>query len=201
MILILATKNKDKIREITSELTDFDLEIKSAFDYPGVPEVEEDADSFEGNALKKARAVAEATGELVLADDSGLEVDALDGRPGVHSARYAGEHGDYLANNRKLLEELQGVPSQDRQARFRCVIAVGPLSGEFCTVEGTVEGSILEEARGENGFGYDPVFFYPERGVTFAEMSTADKNAVSHRGAAVREARELLKKHLSARQG
>ncbi len=196
MILVLATKNKDKIREITPELAGLGLEIKSTLDYPEVPEVEEDADSFEGNALKKARVVAEVTGELVLADDSGLEVGALDGRPGVRSARYAGAHGDYLANNRKLLEELQGVQQQDRQARFRCLIAVGPFSGEFRTVEGTVAGSILEEARGENGFGYDPVFFYSAAGKSFAEMTEQEKNAVSHRGAAVRKAKALLDNHL-----
>jgi XTP/dITP diphosphohydrolase len=192
MILVLASRNKGKIDELRSELAGLALEISSVLDYPELPEIVEDGKTFEENALIKAKAIAKATGEWALADDSGLEVDALDGRPGIFSARYAGQHGDAKANNAKLLAELVGLAKVDRQARFRCVVALSSPVGECRAVEGTVEGEIAGEARGENGFGYDSLFFYPAARKTFAEMPSEVKNTVSHRGIAVRKARELL---------
>jgi XTP/dITP diphosphohydrolase len=143
--------------------------------------VVEDRDTLEGNARKKAEEIAAATGRLVVADDSGLEVAALDGRPGVFSARYAGPACDYLANNRKLLRELEGVPEERRNAVFRCVIAVARPGQTLFTVEGRVEGRIADAMRGDRGFGYDPVFFHPAAGRTFAEMDPGEKNRLSHR--------------------
>lgn len=194
--LVVATTNLGKLKEIESILSSLGLEIVSVGAYPGLPEVEEDGDTFEDNAVKKARLTAEATGEVVLADDSGLEVEHLAGAPGVHSARFAGEPKSDAANNAKLLKLLEGVPEKRRRARFRCVIAVAVPGGPVLTAEGTCEGYILNELRGTGGFGYDPLFFLPEFGKTFAELPPEVKNKVSHRGAALAGIREKLAEFL-----
>ncbi|AVX19829.1 MULTISPECIES: XTP/dITP diphosphatase [Carboxydocella] len=186
--LVIATGNKGKLEEIKALLAGTDWEIKSLTDFPHLPEVVEDELTFEGNARKKALEIARATGCWALADDSGLEVAALGGAPGVHSARYAGEVKDDARNNAKLLEELAGVPFSDREARFRCVMALAhPERGVVAVTEGSCPGIILCEARGEGGFGYDPLFYLPEKGKTMAELSPDEKNAVSHRGQALRK--------------
>jgi XTP/dITP diphosphohydrolase len=181
--LIIATGNAHKLEEIRAILTVPGLELVGLDAVPGAPEVEEDRETFEGNAIKKAATLAEFTGKWALADDSGLEVDALDGAPGVYSARYAGEPVDYAANNAKLLRELMGVI--DRTARFRCVMALCSPDGEAHTVEGRCEGYIAGGEKGESGFGYDPLFVPEGHNTTFAEMPSEAKNAVSHRGRAL----------------
>ncbi len=182
MRLVVATRNPDKLREIRQKLRNLNIEVLSVGEFEGVPEVEEDGETLEENALKKARVVAEATGLPAIADDTGLEVYALGGAPGVYSARFAGDNATYADNNRKLLALLKG--KEDRRARFRCVIAYvdGDIEELF---EGVLEGEIIESLRGENGFGYDPVFYVPSLGRTLAELSREEKNEVSHRGRAL----------------
>lgn len=192
--VVLATGNAHKVEEFRRFFRDRELpvELISMREAGFSGEIVEDADSFEGNAFLKASAVASATGMLCIADDSGLEVDALNGAPGIHSARYAGGHGDDEANIRRLLEELREVPEEKRSARFVCAIcAVKPgKDGESLTVRGCAEGKILREKRGAGTFGYDPVFLYEPLGKTFAELDGNTKNKVSHRGRAL----ELLLK-------
>jgi XTP/dITP diphosphohydrolase len=188
MKLVIATRNKHKLEEIRTIFRVPGLEIASALDFPDVPDVVEDGETFEANAKKKAVTLARATGLWALADDSGLEVDALNGAPGVYSARYAGEPVSYPANNRKLLKELESVTS--RRARFRCVIALASPSGKARTVDGRCEGEVIREERGTQGFGYDPVFVPDGYAQTFAEMDAAIKNSISHRGSALRKAAE-----------
>jgi XTP/dITP diphosphohydrolase len=190
--LVFATRNKGKLVELRDLLPGIDvLSIDEAAARLGVtiPEVVEDAETFAGNASKKAREVSRATGLPALADDSGLEVDALGGAPGVYSARYGGEGHDDAANNRKLLGALAGVPAEKRTARFRAVLALadvtGPLDGRVITADGACEGVILDEARGTGGFGYDPLFFSPELGMTFAEAGVGTKSELSHRARAM----------------
>lgn len=168
------------------------VEIKSLADYPSMPEVMEDGETFADNAVKKARAVARATGEIALADDSGLEVDCLGGAPGVHSARFAGESKDDRANNEKLLRLLQHVPLEKRGAQFKCVVAVALPGGQVFTAEGVCRGIIGDRLVGEGGFGYDPLFIVPELGKTFAQLDMAVKNSISHRGKAFALAREMI---------
>ena len=188
MKLIIATRNAHKLEEIHS-LFDFEnMEVLSAFDFPEVPDVIEDQDTLEGNAKKKAIEVALATGCWSLADDSGLLVDALDGAPGVYSARYAGEHCSYEDNNKKLLEELK--KETDRSARFCTVIALSDPDGHVETVFGECLGTIIEEQRGRNGFGYDPLFVPNGYSETFAELSSEIKNRISHRANALSKARD-----------
>ncbi|MDP6630950.1 MAG: XTP/dITP diphosphatase [Kiritimatiellia bacterium] len=184
--LIIATGNAHKLEEIRAILTVPGLELVGLDAVPNAPEVEEDRDTFEGNAIKKAATLAEFTGKWALADDSGLEVDALEGAPGVTSARYAGEPPDYAANNAKLLRELTGVIN--RTARFRCVMALCSPEGETHTVEGRCEGYITDGEKGAAGFGYDPLFVPEGHNTTFAEMPPAAKNAISHRGRALAKA-------------
>jgi XTP/dITP diphosphohydrolase len=188
--LVLATANRDKAAEIAAILTGHELSPRP----DAVPDVDETETTLEGNAVLKARAVAEATGEPAVADDTGLEVDALGGAPGVRSARFAGSHATYADNVAKLLHELGGVPADRRAARFRTVVAVAWPDGRVLTVDGAVTGTIAVEARGDHGFGYDPLFV-PDGGDgrTFAEMSPADKHAVSHRGRAFRALAEALR--------
>jgi XTP/dITP diphosphohydrolase len=188
MQLLIATKNMHKLQEIRSILDISGLDLRGMDDMPGLPDVEEDGQTFEANAGKKARELAEHTGLWAMADDSGLEVDALGGAPGVYSARYAGEPVDYRRNNEKLLREL--AIARNRTARFRCVIALAEPRGEIRTVEGRCEGRIASEARGDRGFGYDPLFVPDGYEVTFAEMPAEVKNRISHRGAALRRAVE-----------
>ncbi|MBA2320837.1 MAG: RdgB/HAM1 family non-canonical purine NTP pyrophosphatase [Deltaproteobacteria bacterium] len=193
--MVFATRNPGKVAELRELLADLDLAILSALDLP-VPDVEEDGDTFKANAIKKARELALATGLPALADDSGLEVDALGGDPGVRSARYAGEPSDDRANNEKLLAALAGVPPERRTARFRAVLALadplGQLGDEIPTREGTCEGVILPAPRGTGGFGYDPLFFAPDLGQTFAEIGVGTKNDRSHRAVAMRAMKPLI---------
>ena len=190
-ILVFATRNPGKLVELRELLAGLPIEVRSLDEVDrSVPEVIEDGDTFEANARKKALEVSRATGLPALADDSGLEIDALDGRPGVHSARYAGAHGADEANNDKVLAELSDVPDDRRTARFRSVLALADVAGELgdevVTSEGSCEGFILRERRGTGGFGYDPLFYAPELGCTFAEAGSGSKNQLSHRARAMK---------------
>lgn len=184
--LVLATRNAHKLEEIRAIFSFEGLEILSAFDFPDIPDVIEDGDTFEANAVKKAVEMARATGFRALADDSGLEVNALGGAPGVRSARYAGEPCNYAANNEKLLRALSGVT--DRSARFCTVMALADPDGSVQTVEGDCRGTIIEGLRGTNGFGYDPLFVPEGYTETFAELPSEVKNRISHRAAALQKA-------------
>lgn len=199
MKLLIATRNSHKLEEIRRIFDFSGLEVLSAFDFPEIPDVVEDGDTLEENARKKAREMALATGLWALADDSGLEVDALDGAPGVYSARYAGEDCSYADNNTKLLRELDGASS--RLARFRTVMALSDPQGAVETVEGVCPGKIIETLRGEHGFGYDPLFVPEGFSKTFAELSSAEKNKISHRARALEKARVAWKDRLLALQG
>lgn len=194
MQVVIATNNRHKVEEIKTALDFPGWEFLTLSQVAGYPEPEEDADTFAGNALIKARAAHEATGMAALADDSGLVVDALDGRPGVYSARYAGVHGDDAANNAKVLAELEGVPDEQRTGRFVCALAFVDENGNEITVEGAVEGRIGYELRGSEGFGYDPMFMPEAFGFekSLAEVSQDEKNAISHRGNALRILKEKL---------
>jgi XTP/dITP diphosphohydrolase len=190
--LVLATNNRDKVREMAHALQGLPLRLIPVAELGDWPEPEETGATLEENALLKARAALERTGRLCLADDTGLEVEALGGAPGVHSSRYAGSDVTYAQNVEKLLRELAEVPAERRQARFRCVIALVEPGGRKATVEGIVEGRIRFEACGDGGFGYDPVFWVPETGRTFAEMTLAEKDGLSHRGRALAAVRRIL---------
>lgn len=169
-----------------------DIEITSLSDHPEIPEVIEDGATFLDNARKKARAVRDAGGLFSLADDSGLVVKALGGRPGVLSARYAGRQGDYAANNKKLIEEMRKVPDGERGAEFVCVMVLAAPDGREWNAEGRCEGVIIREARGRGGFGYDPLFLIPDKGKTMAELSPDEKNEISHRGRALGKMQKIL---------
>ncbi|MEW6113819.1 MAG: XTP/dITP diphosphatase [Thermodesulfobacteriota bacterium] len=190
--ILIATRNKGKVREIRDLVADLPVAFLSLDDLPDAPDVVEDAETFEGNALKKATILAQATGIPALADDSGLCVDALGGRPGVHSARYAGEGASDADRIAKLLNEMRDVPEQQRSARFVCALALAWPGGESKMFMGTCEGRITHEPRGLGGFGFDPVFYFPEAGCTFAEMDRQAKNQVSHRGKALWQLAEYL---------
>lgn len=185
--IVLATRNKGKIAELSAMLQGFGLEVLGLSDFPDIGEVEEDGLTFHENSLKKAREVAARTGLTAVADDSGLEVDALGGAPGVFSARYAGEGASDAANNEKLLAALVGVPEAGRGGRFKCVMTACAPNGETLVAEGAWEGRITTEPRGTQGFGYDPLFFDPRAGRTAAEMDGAEKNSRSHRGKALKK--------------
>ena len=191
--LVLATRNRHKSEELTALLGDLGITIRTLDEFPGAPEVVEDGDTCEANAVKKARAIADFTGLPAVADDTGLEVDALGGRPGVYAARYAGEDATYEDNCRKLLQELTGVPRERRTARFLTVAAIALPSGGIRMAQGTLDGVIAEEASGTLGFGYDPVFLIPELGKTLAQLSSDQKNTISHRAKAFTQARDLLR--------
>jgi XTP/dITP diphosphohydrolase len=199
MKLVFATRNRGKLVELRDLLPELDI---APLD-PALPEVVEDADTFAGNAIKKAREVSAATGLPALADDSGLEVDALGGAPGVHSARYAGAGHDDDANNARLLAALVGVPAPRRTARFRAVLALCDVRGRLghgaITAEGACEGVILDAPRGTGGFGYDPLFFAPELAMTFAEAGTGTKRELSHRARAMAAMRPRLLAYLRDR--
>ena len=192
MDIIAATRNRKKVAEIARILDGADVRLHSMDECPGCPEVDEDAPDFRGNAVKKAVSIMEHTGRAALADDSGLVVDALGGAPGVYSARYAGPGATDALNLEKLLRELGGVPPEQRTARFVCVMALAIPGRKVMTFEGTVEGRIGIGPRGENGFGYDPVFYPEGHSRTFAEMTAAEKDSMSHRGRAL----DALKRHL-----
>lgn len=191
--LLVATGNQDKLREMKAVLNGIPVQILSIGEFPDLPEVEESGATLVENAVQKAREIHDRTGYPALADDTGLEVEALAGKPGVYSSRYAGENASYSENVRKLLEEMKGLPEPQRRARFRTVIAF--VNGNHViTTEGIQEGIILSQQRGNNGFGYDPVFYVPEYGQTFAEMPTELKNQISHRGKALRKMRQTLER-------
>jgi XTP/dITP diphosphohydrolase len=184
-IIVLATNNKNKVKEFKEILKDSPIQIKCLQDYGPLPEAVEDGETFDDNAYKKAFHYARVLGVPCLADDSGLMVDALDGKPGVYSARYAGEKATDRENSDKLLREMEG--KDNRKAHFVCVLSLATPGGPALTYEGRCDGEITTQRRGESGFGYDPVFFYPELGKTFAEISMEQKSKVSHRGRAMAE--------------
>jgi len=196
MDLVIATLNQNKLKEFKALLGGFAVTILSLKDFPHLPTIVEDGKSFYENALKKATKVARYTGELTIADDSGIEVKALGGRPGVYSSRFAGENASDEDNNARLLRELQGVPFDKRQARFRCVLVVAKPEGETAFVEGECKGIIIDEPRGHYGFGYDPVFLVPEYNKTFSEIRPEEKNKISHRAQALRKLLKLLPNYL-----
>lgn len=200
MKLLVATGNQGKLKEIRRLLENSGVEVVGLDQYQNPPEVIEDGDTFEANARKKALEMAAFANCLTLADDSGLVVDALDGAPGVYSARYAGEQGNDAANNAKLLETLAEVADEKRQAAFHCVMALATPDGECQTFSGQVSGLIMRAERGEGGFGYDPLFVVPEYGKTMAELSLDIKNRISHRGTALRQVIPVLQK-LAAQAG
>ena len=190
--LLLATSNPHKLEEFRTIFSDMSLRLLSLSDVQLDVDVEETGNTFAENAELKGRAYAQMSYMLTLADDSGLEIDALGGLPGVHSARYLGRETSYEERFRVLLEQLKGLPLEQRSARFRCVIALAEPSRKICLVEGIVEGVIAESPRGTHGFGYDPIFFLPELGKTFAELEPVVKNRISHRARAAQSARKLL---------
>lgn len=192
MKLLVATGNKGKLKEINRLLADAPIEIVGLDQLIDPPEVIEDGATFTANASKKSREMAQFSGMLTLADDSGLVVAALNGEPGVNSARYAGEHGDDAANNLKLLSEMAQVKDENRQAAFHCVMALAWPDGRCETYDGQVSGLIMHGDRGDGGFGYDPLFIVPEYGKTMAELPLEIKNRISHRGTALRKVIPLL---------
>lgn len=190
--LVLATRNRHKGEELAALLEGLNFRIRTLADFPDAPEVIEDGSTCEANAVKKAVEIARATGLPAVADDTGLEVDALGGRPGVYAARYAGEQATYEDNCRKLLGELAGVPRDRRTARFITVAALALPDGTPQTTTGVLNGVIAEQPAGSRGFGYDPVFYVPDLGRTLAELTAEDKNRISHRAKAFRQMRLIL---------
>ncbi len=197
--IILATRNKDKIKEIKNILRGLSINLLTLDKFPTAPQVEEDGKTLEENAIKKALEISQFTKKIALADDSGLEVEALNGKPGIYSARFAGEEATYEDNNKKLLHLLKEIPSKKRKAQFKCVIAIvkpvyitNKLEEEIHLAEGICSGFITRECRGKKGFGYDPVFFVPEYGKTFAEMNIEEKNKISHRAKALQAAKKMI---------
>lgn len=193
-IIVLATRNAGKVKEFQMMLEGYPVEIRGLGDFGPIPEAEEDGATFDDNAYKKALHTAKVLGLPAIADDSGLVVEALDGAPGVYSARYAGEKATDSDNISKLLKAMEG--KRNRKAAFECVISIAVPAGPALTYEGRCEGEITETPRGDGGFGYDPVFFYPPLGKTFAEISLQEKNRVSHRGRALAEVRSEFDKIL-----
>ena len=191
MKIILATHNRDKEKELQNSLQGINIEICSLFDFPEIGDIEETGATLLENSLLKARTVFNITGIPTIADDTGLEVDFLDGAPGVYSARYAGNNVSYQDNVNKLLIELDGVPHEKRKAKFRTVVTYIDKNDELWT-EGHIDGIISESIIGDGGFGYDPIFFVPHIGKTFAELSSAEKNKISHRGIALQKLRKIL---------
>ena len=191
--LIFATGNEGKMKEIREILADMDVEVVSMKEAGIHADIVEDGNSFEENAEIKAKTICEMTGEITLADDSGLEIDYLNKEPGIYSARYMGEDTSYRIKNGNLIQRLEGVPDEKRTARFVCAVAAAFPDGTVKTVRETMEGRIGYEEKGENGFGYDPIFYLPEYGCTSAELSMEEKNKISHRGKALRAIRDVLK--------
>ena len=189
---VIATRNPGKFREIKAILSSFPLKFLSLEDFPDVPEIVEDGATFAENAGKKARTIADLTGRLAIADDSGLVVGALQGRPGVFSSRYAGEKATDPERCQKLLEEMASIPEGKRQARFVCAMAVALPRGRMEVVEGECRGWVTFAPRGKHGFGYDPIFFVPEFGKTMAELEPEEKNRISHRGRALERLKVVL---------
>ena len=194
--MIVATQNRGKVREIRKALRRLGFQILALDDFGNVPGIKEDGRSFSENALQKARFYSTLLGELTLSDDSGLEVDALNGLPGIYSARYGGAGATDRVNNEKLLKELEGVPLSKRGARFRCAIAVVSPQGKEAFVEGACRGRIGSQEKGSRGFGYDPLFVLPRHGKTMAQLTVDEKNRISHRGKALRRLRKLMKEFM-----
>ena len=194
--IVLATHNRDKREELQEALSEFTVEILSLNDFPFIGEIEEVGQTLLENSMIKAKTVHNLTQLPVIADDTGLEVEALNGAPGIYSARYAGEDVTYEDNVNKLLAEMENIPLENRKAQFRTVISFVDKDRELWT-EGTIKGIIVETAKGKNGFGYDPVFFVPELEKTFSELSIGEKNRISHRGLAMKKFRILLREYIS----
>ncbi|HPU62852.1 MAG TPA: XTP/dITP diphosphatase [Mobilitalea sp.] len=197
MKVIFATHNEGKMKEIREILKDLDIELYSLKDIGLNIDIEENGTSFEENAIIKARTVCDLTGNIVLADDSGLEVDYLDKAPGIYSARFLGEDTSYTVKNQYILDKLKNVQEKDRSARFVCVIACAFPDGETVTRTGVIEGFIAEKISGTNGFGYDPIFYVPEYNCTTADMPSELKNQISHRGKALRAIKEVLNNYIA----
>ena len=195
MQIVLATHNRGKMKEMSSILAHLPVKLLTLDDFPQIGEIPETGETLKENAFIKAETVHQKTGLPALADDTGLEVDALDGAPGVHSSRYDGETATFEDNCRKMLQEMDGIPSEERTARFHTVIAFVSDSGNEWT-EGMVEGRILEKKQGDGGFGYDPLFYYPPLKKTFAELNSEQKNNISHRGKALRNFCRILEKRI-----
>ena len=194
--IVLASKNLDKVKEMRLALQDLPVEILSLADFPNMPDAVEDGATFEDNALIKAKFFAARTGLACLADDSGLEVDALNGLPGVHSARFAGYHADDKTNNQKLLDELDKIGATQSAAAYRCALAFVDTDGTEIITQGKIAGTIKTSAQGNGGFGYDP-YFYIDANRTMAQISRAEKNQISHRGAALKEMISILRNKFS----
>ena len=196
-IIILATNNKSKVKEISEMMSGSDITFESLADAGINVEVEETGTTFEENALLKAREICKLSGKPTISDDSGLEIDALDGAPGIYSSRFMGEDTSYDIKNNALIEKLENVADPDRTARFRCCMALVLPDGREFVTEGAMEGIIAREPKGINGFGYDPIFYVPDLNCSTAELSPEEKNARSHRGNALRAMREELKQYIS----
>jgi XTP/dITP diphosphohydrolase len=191
--IVIATNNRHKFEEISAILKEAPVRLISLADYPDAPELNEEGATYAENAVHKARTIARYTGKWALGDDTGLEVDALNGQPGLYSARFAGEGVTFADNRRKLLRLMESVPTEKRTATFRTVLALVGPSGETHVVEGVLRGRIADQERGSGGFGYDAVFDLPELGKTYAELTSEEKNRISHRARAVQKIREHLK--------
>lgn len=194
--IIFATSNEGKMKEIREIIKDLDIELLSLKDVGLNPDIEENGSTFEENAILKAKIVSELSGEIVLADDSGLEVDYMNKAPGVYSARFLGEETPYSIKNQYIIDQLMNVDGEARSARFVCVIACVFPDGEIVTRKGTIEGLIAHQICGTHGFGYDPIFYVPEYKCTTAEMLPEQKNEISHRGIALRAMKEVIRKHI-----
>jgi len=194
VVLVLATRNKGKTEEIRALLSGSPVQLKNLDDFGPIPEVVEDGETFDDNAYKKASFTARVLGFPAIADDSGLVVEALNGEPGVYSARYAGEDADDAANNAKLLDQMAGV--EDRRAAFQCVLSIAMPTGQALTYEGRCDGVIAQAPSGDGGFGYDPLFYCPDKGKTFAELTLEEKGEISHRGRALKEVADEFDKVL-----
>jgi len=194
--ILIGTHNRHKVEEISKLLAGIPVKLKCLKDFPEISPIEEDGSTLEENAVKKAQAYSKATGLFTVADDTGLEVAALGGAPGVYSARYAGEDCSFKDNNAKLIHERAAKKNGDRRARFRCVIAcIDPKKDEIVTVEGYVDGEITSEVKGDQGFGYDPVFYVPELKKTLAELTLDEKNKISHRFKAIINAKKVIENY------
>lgn len=194
--IIFATTNENKVREVKMMMEGFDVELYTMKDAGIDVDIVEDGTTFEENAIIKAKTIMEMTGEIALADDSGLEVDYLDGAPGIYSARFLGEETSYDVKNNYIIEQLKDVKGKDRSARFVCAMAVAFPDGEVLTCKGTIEGVIAYEQKGKNGFGYDPIVYVPEYEMTTGEMKPELKNSISHRGKALEQMKEILRRRL-----
>ena len=194
--ILFATSNAGKAREVQAMFSDLDVDVKTLKEDGISVDVEENGKTFAENAMIKAKAMAGMTKKIVLADDSGLVVDYLNGEPGIYSARYLGEDTSYDIKNAKILERMEGVPKEQRSARFVCAMAAIMPDGEVICTEGIMEGRIGYEIKGTNGFGYDPIFYLPEYGMTSAEITPEEKNSISHRGKALHKMQEELKKRI-----